>query len=278
MHAVDPGRALDAALRDPSPGLRVSALRVAGRCGRRDLAATCLAELDDGDERYAFEAARAALLLGDRAESLRFLEALTFKQDLNANLRIWATRLVLKVVGPTAAQSILAALAKDAAPIRDVIKGIAVAGDPHYVSWLIAQMEDLKLARLAGEAFALITGLDLAYLDLERKPPEGVEFGPNDDPADDNVALDEDEGLPWPDPDKIAGWWKTNGARFRPGTRFFMGEVPTPAQCLHVLKSGFQRQRIVAAEYLTLLVPGTVLFNTAAPAWRQQRLLMSMQA
>jgi len=52
--------------------------------------------------------------------------------------------------------------------------------------------------------------------------------------------------------------------------------VPTPATCLEVLKTGFQRQRIAAAEYLTLLTPGTPLFNTAAPTRRQQRLLAAM--
>jgi len=45
-----------------------------------------------------------------------------------------------------------------------------------------------------------------------------------------------------------------------------------------VLKSGFQRQRIAAAEYRTLLTPGTTLFNVAAPSWRQQRLLAGVAA
>ena len=85
--------------------------------------------------------------------------------------------------------------------------------------------------------------------------------------------MDEDESLPWPDPEKIAAWWRAHGAKFASGTRYFMGDVPTPATCLEVLKTGFQRQRIAAAEYLTLLTPGTPLFNTAAPTWRQQRLL-----
>ena len=139
-------------------------------------------------------------------------------------------------------------------------------------------MEDPKLTRLAGEAFACITGLDMAYVDLDRKPPNGVELGPNDNPADDDVVMDEDDSLPWPDPDKIAAWWNTDGARFAPGTRYFMGAVPTPQSCLEVLKTGFQRQRIAAAEYLTLLTPGTPLFNVAAPAWRQGRLLAAMTA
>ena len=144
--------------------------------------------------------------------------------------------------------------------------------------WLIAQMQDLKRARLAGEAFSFVTGLDLAYLDLERKPPENVEFGPNDDPDDDHVAMDEDDSLPWPDPEKVGAWWSANGHRFASGTRYFMGQPATPSHCLTVLKGGFQRQRFAAAEYLALLQPGTKLFNTAAPTRRQQRLLTEMGA
>ena len=139
-------------------------------------------------------------------------------------------------------------------------------------------MSALKTARLAGEAFSLITGLDLAWLDLDRKPPEGPISGPNDDPGDPNVELDEDDDLPWPDAGKIAAWWEDNAPRFTPGVRYFMGEPPSPAHCLSVLRGGFQRQRIAAAEYLCLLTPGTPLFNTAAPAWRQSRLLAQMSA
>ena len=273
MHGVDPGAVLAGALRDGDAGLRARALRVAGQCGRRDLLEGCLAALTDKDERCAFEAAQSALLLGDRAASLAALGALAVNPGADGKPNLAALRGVLKVVSPKQAQSMLALLAKDAALIRTVIHGIAIAGDPHYVPWLIAQMENLKLARLAGEAFSFITGLDLAYLDLERKPPENVEFGPNDDPDDANVAMDEDDSLPWPDPEKINAWWRANGNRFAPSTRYFMGEAPSPAHCLTVLKTGFQRQRMAAAEYLSLVRAGTPLFNTAAPTRRQQRLL-----
>jgi len=139
-------------------------------------------------------------------------------------------------------------------------------------------MDEPALARLAGESFSLITGLDLAYLDLERNPPEGVDFGPNDDPEDDNVAMDEDDSLPWPDPARIAAWWQAHGNSFVAGGRYFMGEPPSTAHALKVLREGFQRQRSAAALYLCLLQPGTALFNTAAPAWRQQRLLRGSAA
>ena len=142
--------------------------------------------------------------------------------------------------------------------------------------WLIERMADEGVARQAGEAFSLITGVDLSLLDLERRVPKTLESGPNDNPEDENVEMDPDEGLPWPDADKVEKWWAANAHRFHKGVRYFMGAPVTREHCIDVLKNGYQRQRILAAHYLCLLNPGTPLFNTSAPAWRQQRLLARM--
>jgi uncharacterized protein (TIGR02270 family) len=88
--------------------------------------------------------------------------------------------------------------------------------------------------------------------------------------------MDQDDDLPWPDPELIRPWWEKNGSHFQSGTRYFMGKSVTREHCIDVLKNGYQRQRILAAHYLCLLEPGTPLFNTSAPAWRQQRLLATM--
>lgn len=157
-----------------------------------------------------------------------------------------------------------------------LIQARGVIGDPIRVPWLIGHMEEVRTARAAGEAFTLISGADLALLDLERRPPEDFESGPNDDPDDPNVEMDPDEGLPWPDVAKVEEWWHANSHRFQKGQRYFMGQPVTREHCIHVLKTGYQRQRILAAHYLCLLNPGTPLFNTSAPAWRQQRLLAKM--
>ena len=69
---------------------------------------------------------------------------------------------------------------------------------------------------------------------------------------------------------------RLNGSRFQKGIRSFMGAPVTRDHCIDVLKNGYQRQRILAAHYLCLLEPGTPLFNTSAPAWRQERLLAKM--
>jgi uncharacterized protein (TIGR02270 family) len=108
------------------------------------------------------------------------------------------------------------------------------------------------------------------------KRPEHFESGPNDDPDDPNVDMDPDDGLPWPDVSKIEKWWSDNSNQFQEGMRYFMGKSVTRDNCINVLKNGYQRQRILAANYLCLLEPGTPLFDTSAPAWRQQRLLEKM--
>lgn len=275
MHRAQPGAALADAMHDADPPLRAAAFGVAGALGRVDLLPLCRDACTDDAAASRFAAAAAALLLGDRGVAPESLRAIV---SAPGPWRVRAAGLLLRVLALPQAHGVLKALAQEAGLGRLVIQGVGAAGDPLYVPWLIQQMEDPSLARLAGESFSLITGLDLAHLDLERKPPENAEFGPNDDPNDDNVAMDEDDGLPWPDPEKIGAWWQANGHRFAAGTRYFMGEAPSPAHCLTVLKNGFQRQRMAAAAYLCLMKPGTPLFNTAAPAWRQQRWLDAMGA
>jgi uncharacterized protein (TIGR02270 family) len=273
MHRVDPGAALDAALQDDDTALRARAVRSAGELGRRDLLAHILAFNDDADAGCHYWAARSAVLLGDRAHGLAAL--MRFCREPGV-FRERAQQLALCVVDLNTAHELLRQLAHNPQDIRALIRGAGSVGDPHYVPWLIKQMDDLNLARLAGESFTFITGLDLAYLDLECKPPEGVELGPNDDPDDANVAMDEDDSLPWPDAVKIAAWWAANQQRFESGKRYFMGAPVSREHCLQILKEGCQRQRIAAAQYLCLLQPGTALFNTRAPAWRQQRWLATM--
>ena len=274
LHGVDPRGALDAALVDPDPGLRARALGIAGRLGRVDLRQACLASLTDSDPACAFHAAASALLLGDRYAALDALESIAAQPGPR---RLAALCLALKALDATRSRALLARLSKEPLSSRTLIQAIGIAGDAHFVPWLIGKMDDPLLTRLAGEAFSLMTGLDLAYLDLELKPPETVLAGPNDDPMDAEVAMDEDDSLPWPDTKKIAEWWQAKGPRFAAGRCSFMGEAPSPAHCLAVLTtSGFQRQRSHAAQHLVLLRPGTPLFNIAAPTWRQKRLLSRM--
>ncbi|MFP9009834.1 TIGR02270 family protein, partial [Pseudomonas aeruginosa] len=149
------------------------------------------------------------------------------------------------------------------------IQATGLFGDPVAVPWLIQQMRDESLARVAGEAFSLITGADLALLDLELEALPDYDPGPNDDPDDEDVALDDDENLTWPDAARVTAWWRDHGARFVAGRAYLLGEPLGEARCRQVLRDGQQRQRMAAACLLARFVPNLPLFPTGAPVRRQ---------
>lgn len=273
MHRVDPGQARDAALEGPVPALRNRALRTAGELGRRELIPTCLEMLKSDDPETRFWAAWSAVLLGNRG---RALERLGEIGSSPGPFQARAFRLSLQAMQAGDVHLALRRLSGNPDDLRSLIQGSGIAGDPVYLPWLIGQMSDPQTARLAGEAFSVMTGLDLAYLDLDRKPPEAGGAGPTDDPDDSRVGIDLDDGLPWPDAGKISQWWQGNGARFVQGSRYFLGAPVTRESCVRAMKEGFQRQRILAAHYLCLMEPGSTLFEWRAPAPRQQRVLAAM--
>src|SRR5262245_23514859 len=105
-------------------------------------------------------------------------------------------------------------LASRAETLRRAVQVAGAIGDPQNLSWLIEKMADRDLARVAGEAFTTITGIDIAYHSLDGDRPEGFEPGPNDDANDSNVAMDPDENLPYPDLRLVSEWWARNRHSF----------------------------------------------------------------
>jgi uncharacterized protein (TIGR02270 family) len=142
----------------------------------------------------------------------------------------------------------------------------------------LAHLDDRTEAHIdglsvAGESFPMITGVDLAYEDLEGERPEGFEAGPTEEPEDEDVEMDPDEDLPWPEPELIKKWWSENKSNFRNGTRYLCGKPISEQQCQHVLRHGYQRQRSAAAIELVMMKPDQPLFEVRAPGFRQQKLL-----
>jgi uncharacterized protein (TIGR02270 family) len=272
-HRVDPGLVTARRIFDSSPLVRSRCLRAAAEVGCLEAEPPCVAATDDEDPDCSYWAAWSGVLLGNRGPALDALMDAGLGTGVH---RVSALRLALQAIDVRTAFRALQQLAHDPSQQHWLIQGSGVAGDPSYAAWLIDHMTDARTARLAGEAFSMITGVEFVRDGLEGKEPEAFESGPTEDPIDTNVEMDSDEGLPWPDTRKVQDWWDANKHRFYPGTRYFMGQPVTREHCIHVLKTGYQRQRILAAHYLCLLDPGTPLFNTSAPAWRQQRLLAQM--
>ena len=156
-----------------------------------------------------------------------------------------------------------------------MLTGVGFTGEPAYIPMLIKQMEKPDLARVSGGAFTLITGVDLYLESLAGEPPEGFDAGPNDDPTDDNVEMDIDEDLPWPNATLVRNWWENNKGSFVMGTRYLAGQAVSPAHCKLILGDGMQSQRYAAALELALSQPDAPWFNTLAPGSRQLRHLQN---
>jgi len=270
LHGLVPDGLFEVMLQDERPDVRQQALRSVGELGLVTYIGRVTEDTTTEDVAHRFWASWSSLLLGERKSALSVLSEYA---AVDGPHRSRAFRLVLQAMSPGAAHAFLRSLAADRSQLRWLIHGAGIAGDPAYVPWLISHMSEPQTARLAGDAFTMITGADLVGLSLDQPRPEGFESGPNDNTEDENVDMDPDEGLPWPAPDKVERWWAVNSHRFGKGQRYFVGAPVTHGHCIDVLKDGYQVQRILAAHYLCLLTPGTPLFNTSAPVWRQQRLL-----
>ncbi len=109
-------------------------------------------------------------------------------------------------------------------------------GIPDSVPWLIEMMKRPEYARVAGESFSRITGLRLDQRPFEGEWPDGFEAGPSEDPEDENVEMDQDENLPFPDPDAVSAWWNEHSCHFESNVRYLLGwEIANPAWLRKIL-------------------------------------------
>jgi uncharacterized protein (TIGR02270 family) len=267
VHRKSPGpAALQAAFASEDPLLKARALRAAGELGLTELARALKSHIWAEDTTCRFWAAWSlALVLGDR-DALIVLQSMAEEQS---PLGARAVNIAMRRLPNRVARAFQKKLATNAATARLAIIGAGALGDPELVPWLIEQMRVPALARVAGEAFSLITGVHIAYDKLEGRKPEGFEAGPTDDPADENVAMDADENLAWPDIDAIEAWWKAREGNFTRGARYLLGQPVGLEHLENALRTAYQRQRIAAALELAALQPGKPLFEVRAPGFRQ---------
>lgn len=270
IHRVDPNKHMEAAVQDQDAALCCQALKAAGELGRSDLRDLISYRLKSEDTDIRFWAAWALTLLGNRSEAPAILQTYLMHPSQYAKP---AARLVFRTINPQDAQHLLSTLLKQHHKLRLAIQSTGITGNSRYIPWLIQQMSIPEHARVAGEAFSLITGIDLAYDDLEIDQPANFQAGPTDTPTDDNIALDSDENLPWPNPDLIQHWWQQHQHAFPSGQRYLIGKPVTAEHCQTVLNTGMQRQRHAAALELALMTPKTPVFETHTKVSRQRQLL-----
>ncbi len=270
VHREDPGELLRNALRSEDSLLKARALRAVGELGRMDLVSLSQNDLNAKDEACRFWAAWSTALLVGYTNAVQILQSFA---ESASPYHEKALQMALRRSRIDSAHSWQKRLAANPKSARLAVVGAGVIGDPVLVTWLIEQMKVPPLARVAGEAFTMITGVDIAYEDLDGDQPEGFESGPTEDPKDENVELDPDEKLPWPGAGLIARWWEEHNREFQDGVRYLLGKPITMEWMNQVLRTGRQRQRTAAALELAIMLPGKPMFEVRAPGFRQQELL-----
>lgn len=163
---------------------------------------------------------------------------------------------------PSWARELIRLLVQDDATIRRGIVAAGFFGDPGVVPWLIQLIEQPVYARVAAEAVAMITGVDLEAAELKQDAPD-----------DAPEPHEEDGDLRWPSLRGFTNWWKREQHRFPPGHRFLAGFPLSELGALEVLRNGYQRQRRGAAIELARLREDAIVFPVAARAdWQRRRL------
>ncbi|MBE7446389.1 MAG: TIGR02270 family protein [Planctomycetia bacterium] len=269
VHRQYPGQALFDALSDSDTLLKARALKAVGELGRNDLISLVRKSLHSEDEKCRFYAAWSAALLGDEAS----IPVLCDMVKGDSAFAEKACSIALRRMNLSETHQFQSELANRNETKRIAIIGAGVIGDPVSVPWIIQMMGIPELACVAGESFTIITGVDIAYEDLEGEWPEGFEAGPTENTADEDVEMDNDEDLPWPKPELIQNWWKKNSNKFKNGTRYLLGQPITPENLLQVLKNGRQRQRAAAGLKLAIIKPGQPVFEVRAPGFKQKKML-----
>lgn len=271
IHRYHPGDGpLQTLLQDGDVGVQARTAKAIGELGIGQLVPALSARLSVEDAGCRFAAAWSIGLLNGAPGALSQLRRFVEEGSPFAGR---AMQLAARRMPLDDANRWLDSLRQDKAPLRNVILGIGAAGDPRWMPFLLTQMGEKPLARIAGETFSMITGVHLSYDKLSLRPPENSGAGPTEDPTDPHVALDVDENLYWPDPEAVAKWWHGQKKKFTDGKRYLLGK-PIEAPWLHeVLRIGRQRQRSAAALELAIAQPGKPLFEVRAPGFRQQQTL-----
>ncbi len=220
VHRQDPGAALKDALSYTDLSLKSRALKAVGELGKTNLLPLVKANFSIEDLTCRYWAAWSGALLGESAAIpvlQRFVESGHAKRES-------ACAMALRRMSVEQAQAWMKTLASSPNTLRMAVQAAGVIGDPANIPWLIQQIGNPIMARVAGESFSSITGIDLAYDDLDADKPEDFESGPTENPEDENVEMDSDEDLPWPNPQLIEKWWFTHRLEFSNGTRCLLGK------------------------------------------------------
>jgi len=251
LRRINPGEHLQIALSHEDTHIQARALRAVGELGLQDYQTQLQDCLTHAEPAQQFWAVWSLVLLGDRHQTLLVL--CNIAKDPQHPFQERALLLAVRALPFSEACKLLNQLDTNSLT-RQILIACGDLGAQVSMEWLTYQMTVSGYARIAGDAFTRITGIDLAKHHLVAEEDEN-------DSGNENSHKD-DRDLPLPDATKISEWWQTHQNEYEPNQRYLLGKKLDEAQLLYALNSGTQVARHGAALDLILSGKHTMLFNT----------------
>lgn len=251
--------------------LKQAAMRLIGALKLQQFRQSLHPYLIDANEQNRFEAVHALTLLGERTTTIPILTKFISQ---SSQYQIEALQILLRIIDESTQKQLINSFIVSG-DHKTAIRAISISGYVDWISWLLGAMAQPTLARLAGEAFSMITGVDLDYEDLifEEDELDGVTEDDDDesdidDDSDDDDDVESDiddeyeEDLPIPDLHLVNQWWQQYQSHYYKGMRYLAGKEINEGNLYDILKHGFQRQRYAAALELALLAHDNPFIET----------------
>jgi uncharacterized protein (TIGR02270 family) len=265
--SIEPAR-LQNFLNDPDPNMILSALNAIGR-----LRLTLMTDAVDRLLEHSVSAVRGrAMQTGFLLKSEKALSACQHAIQNGAE-EMGGAMILLGKGGDSQTLPLWVNALDNPQLARDAVTAIGLLGNITAMESLICCCSNPVLSRLACESIQTLTGVDLEKEKLTTPPPvptnaTGATGATEDEEA---IAMDPDEALPYPDPEKVASWWKANVSRFDKKVRYRKGQPYSAHVLIDILQTGHLLERHDAALELALINPKFPYGETAAFAMRQKK-------
>lgn len=176
-----------------------------------------------------------------------------------------AAALLLGLLGNEADRELLLSGVARPEHATALIFALGLGGNVQTADACVQWLHTAALAKVAGEAFVVITGVDpdrekllAPVVDDPKQDPDAPEFQAERTPEADLALLDADA---------VAGWWSTHRSQFSASERLFRGkpiERQDPRAWLAALEQANMRQRHPLALALASVSQGRQLVQTLA--------------
>lgn len=252
----------------PDSGIRARAYEYAGVMGLAEHGPRAEEAAGDSAPDVAFAAAVAGCRIASGATIVPLLSKIG--PSSSARDSRLATEVAFLTLNEENARDHVRTLLSDIDTRRWGLLALGVIGAARTLDFIISDMAAPEFSRMAGWAFSMITGANVAEDDLELDEFPDSPDNPLLEDAPEEDAIE--EALPWPDPERVKAWMSENGSRLSSDHSMLFGLARWSYQDIDTTQLEFQGRFRAVAQAIAMQSPDRRL-----PNWRSRVFLQDRQ-